>query len=628
MLAEWDVPRKETKLKMPRVINTYSKSRPTFRMRENDIFDELHQIDTRQANALDTITEADSSAGADVGVPSTKPFSRSNRVRRKPAVARPKSLKNKAPSWAPFQFPLKSQGTEKAKFSPIVASLQSSEMEDDSVILMSDYSEEGSTLCSDDPVITQTETCNDSCDDYSDIEVPRDLPVEKGNSRTSSNRILKLSQVSNVKAAQKPKGEKGKRTSRKPPHSTLLEGKLSALDLDQYEISEIPGNGAEIQVSGSSSSMLLDDLPCSDDQRKPGNSSRLVSVKKPRKGKQPVNKSKEQTIPTRSVYSLCSSDSDTCLESKASKAPEQTLSIIGQKASMQPRNSRKSQLQQSGVKNLSVKNAKKQVSFLLGPKPDVIDPTNPATDIPSHNYLPHLSPSASILRKSQREDKHLGQDEKTSRATSTPQKPSRHSRRMRGCHIMDLSFDISAVSLPSDSDLVIPPSFENKENSTKVQVPVQGSGIDIGETTEQLLDFEPLCLEASTHIGTLTEQSPGKGDNSGLKRGEMTPTSQVKRSSPDAETPSKRRQKKSRIINQDAKVSTHEHSRKRLQYKQVLPRNPIPECVITMLPFSGYKQSTARHSQPIAVAAAKTDVLETIPETVFVPPSSSVGCPS
>nr|XP_054759590.1 uncharacterized protein LOC129265644 [Lytechinus pictus] len=137
-----------------------------------------------------------------------------------------------------------------------------------------------------------------------------------------------------------------------------------------------------------------------------------------------------------------------------------------------------------------------------------------------------------------------------------------------------------------------------------------------------------MCLQASQHLD-LGAETPVTDEKRRVN--EMTPSTQLKRHSPEAGTPSKQLSKKSRILKHagDAGLS----NRKRLNYQHLESSEPTPECVITTLPFKGYSIHSSIAQIPTLqgkidmrhIRQHPQDILETIPDRTFLHLKSAIG---
>eukprot|EP00057_Strongylocentrotus_purpuratus_P014537 XP_011669011.1 PREDICTED: uncharacterized protein LOC105440479 [Strongylocentrotus purpuratus] len=137
-----------------------------------------------------------------------------------------------------------------------------------------------------------------------------------------------------------------------------------------------------------------------------------------------------------------------------------------------------------------------------------------------------------------------------------------------------------------------------------------------------------MCLQASQSIGSVLKTQV-KDDR--RKHNEMTPSTQMKRQSPEAGTPPKQLPKKSRILkpSRDGGLG----NRKRLNYQQPGASEPTPECSITTLPFPGYNLHPSIEQKPPPqghvnmrhIRQHPQDILETIPDRAFLHLKSAIG---
>ncbi|XP_038079363.1 uncharacterized protein LOC119746471 isoform X3 [Patiria miniata] len=167
----------------------------------------------------------------------------------------------------------------------------------------------------------------------------------------------------------------------------------------------------------------------------------------------------------------------------------------------------------------------KHVKFLLSNKAhEVLPEPDPSRSLSIVN-LPELPLSSSILKKREtmtgerrtsfasKIEEHTKQSSKQekqqtgrTRMTSTPQK---HSRRSKGAHMLALSFDVSSVDLPScsDDDVITQPSNHQTESKTTAVVTDREAEEEetitaAGQSTQELMDFEPIPMQASTSINS------------------------------------------------------------------------------------------------------------------------------
>ncbi|XP_041467793.1 uncharacterized protein LOC121418146 isoform X2 [Lytechinus variegatus] len=540
---------------MPRFFNTYSRLKPVSKKADVDAFSEL-QI-SRAAKRKDKVTALKSIAESETGDLDKEELADTfeSKVTMK-ILPKPVSRKSSRRKPTPLKVEGKGLGMRYRKqYSPMARTSPNEDTSDDiddSILYLSDFLEESTTLSDGETTLTDAETRDDSISDYSDIELPRDLPEQKRKSSTVSSRILKLSQMSNRKSHSKS-------------HS---------------------------------------------------------------KGEQNLSKiGKKAQMTTTSVYSLLSDESSSSLVGSPLKklGNETKLKIAGKKVSLakkSPTKIKHSHHEDNGES--SAKDGKKQVSFQLKVNQELEDAD---MSTPFNVSLPHRSASNSILKKTSAIEPSIVGPGETVRATSTPQKSSRHSRKAHGCHIMDLSFDVSAVSLPPDHDLVITHKPKKPEKNQEVKQ-TQKLSEGPGETTEKLLDFEPMCLQASQHLD-LGAETPVKDEKRRVN--EMTPSAQLKRHSPEAGTPSKQLPKKSRILKHAGDAGLG--NRKRLNYQHLESSEPTPECIITTLPFQGYNIHSSIAQIPTLqskidirhIRQHPQDILETIPDRTFLHLKSAIG---
>eukprot|EP00057_Strongylocentrotus_purpuratus_P000864 XP_001185249.3 PREDICTED: uncharacterized protein LOC754339 [Strongylocentrotus purpuratus] len=574
---------------MSHFLNTYSRLKPVSKKADVDEFSELLRY--AAAKRKTKVTALKSIAESETGDQDEGYMAETFQATMK-RTSKPISQKSSRRKPTPLKIEGKRLGGR--HYSPMArTSLHEdpSDEIDDSIVYLSDFLEENTTLSDAETTLTNAETCEDSDNEYSDIEVPRDLPEQKRKSSTISSRILKLTQMSNKRAP--------------------------------YMKSQSKGNGPQnySRESSSSYSVLGQGSPNGNKKR---STSKIFSG-----GHNLSEKGKTLQTTTRSVYSLLSEESDTSLTGSPSqkKGNEPKLKVTGKKVPLVKKSPAKTtQLHHDSIGELCGKDGKKQVSFQLKTKPKVFDPVDPSMSTPFNVSLPHCSSSNSILKKTAVVELSDAANGKATRATSTPQKSSTHSRKTHGCHIMDLSFDVSAVSLPLDNDLVITKKPMNHDKIQEVKRDRKSEGP--GETTENLLDFEPMCLQASQSIGSVLETQV-KDDR--RKHNEMTPSTQMKRQSPEAGTPSKQLPKKSRILkpSKDGGLG----NRKRLNYQQPGASVPTPECSITTLPFPGYNLHPSIEQKPPLqghvnmrhIRQHPQDILETIPDRAFLHLKSAIG---
>ncbi|XP_063959054.1 uncharacterized protein LOC129264086 [Lytechinus pictus] len=543
---------------MPRFFNTYSRLKPVSKKADVDAFSEL-QI-CRAAKRKEKVTALKSIAESETGDPDKGELADTFESKVTMNIL-PKPVSQKSSRRKPTPLKVEGKGLGmryRKQYSPMARTSPNEDTSDDiddSILYLSDFLEESTTLSDGETTLTNAETRDDSISDYSDIELPRDLPEQKRKSSTVSSRILKLSQMSN----------------RKSSHS-----------------------------------------------------------KSHSKGEQNLSKiGKKAQMTTTSVYSLLSDESSSSLaESPLKKLAgnETKLKIAGKKVPLVKKSPTKIN-HHEGIGESSAKDGKKQVSFQLKFNQEMIDLEDADTSTPFNVSLPHRSASNSILKKTSAIEASIVGPGETVRATSTPQKSSRHSRKAHGCHIMDLSFDVSAVSLPPDHDLVITHKPKKPEKNREVKQTRKLSE-GPGETTEKLLDFEPMCLQASQHLD-LGAETPVTDEKRRVN--EMTPSTQLKRHSPEAGTPSKQLPKKSRILKHAGDAGLG--NRKRLNYQHLESSEPTPECVLTTLPFQGYSIHSSIAQIPTLqgkidmrhIRQHPQDILETIPDRTFLHLKSAIG---
>ncbi|XP_071788573.1 uncharacterized protein [Asterias amurensis] len=172
----------------------------------------------------------------------------------------------------------------------------------------------------------------------------------------------------------------------------------------------------------------------------------------------------------------------------------------------------------------------KQVKFLLSSKARE-NFSEPASIVPcAVIHIPELCPSPSILKKTHSFETSKHHDTIRSsisresrggtRLTSTPQRPS---RKTKGAHMLALSFDVSAVDLPScsDDDLVInaPKQLQVKATSSVTHQKEAPSTLAVGHSTQATLAVghntpaTPAVGHNTPAVGHNTQATPAVGQN-------------------------------------------------------------------------------------------------------------------